>query len=306
MSSSDEAQARPIRLAVGIATVGRPQILIETIRDLMAQSRPAERIIVCPGSGKDAEGLAETFPEVEIVEGGRGLTRQRNAILAAAKDADVIVFFDDDFIAARDYLAGVETLMVSHPDVVVGTGEVIADGILGPGYTVAQARELVARDAQSTAAGAPRVEDTHGGYGCNFAIRMAALRHSGVRFDEKLPSYGWLEDLDFSANLQAANPGSRIVRDRALRGVHMGAKVGRQSGVRLGYSQVVNPVYIARKGVLPRAHLYRLVLRNTLANLAKSLRAEPYIDRRGRLWGNLRGYFDVLRGRDDPQKIDSF
>jgi hypothetical protein len=35
----------------------------------------------------------------------------------------------------------------------------------------------------------------------------------------------------------------------------------------------------------------------------KSLRSEPWIDRRGRLKGNLLAMFDVLRGRSDPRRI---
>ena len=66
-----------------------------------------------------------------------------------------------------------------------------------------------------------------------------------------------------------------------------GIKAGRVSGKRFGYSQVVNPVYLIRKGTIPRASRCRLMARNLAANLVRSLRPEPYIDRRGRLRGNV-------------------
>jgi len=43
--------------------------------------------------------------------------------------------------------------------------------------------------------------------------------------------------------------------------------------------------------------------RNLAANILKSLRPEPYVDRRGRLNGNLYGLSHVLRGRIEPEYI---
>ena len=37
--------------------------------------------------------------------------------------------------------------------------------------------------------------------------------------------------------------------------------------------------------------------------MVKSLRPEPFVDRRGRLRGNVLGALDVLRGRIEPEKI---
>jgi hypothetical protein len=87
----------------------------------------------------------------------------------------------------------------------------------------------------------------------------------------------------------------------SLRGVHLGLKAGRVSGVRFGYSQVVNPIYLIRKGTVPVSFALPLILRNVAANILRSLRPEPHVDRRGRLRGNLRGFFHLLRGRVEPE-----
>ena len=83
-------------------------------------------------------------------------------------------------------------------------------------------------------------------------------------------------------------------------------KSGRSPGVRLGYSQVANPIYLARKGTmawpLARTHMSR----NMLANTARTLRPEPWVDRRGRLKGNLLALWDLARGRLDPRRILEF
>jgi hypothetical protein len=93
------------------------------------------------------------------------------------------------------------------------------------------------------------------------------------------------------------------VRTNLFAGVHLGVKSGRTSGKRLGYSQVVNPLYLARKGTFPWAPAVRLVIRNLLANTIRSMAPEPYVDRRGRLLGNLVGLRELLSGKAHPTRI---
>ena len=119
-----------------------------------------------------------------------------------------------------------------------------------------------------------------------------------------LPLYSWLEDWDFCGQMTRVT-GGKIVHFPRLRGVHLGSKGGKQSGLRLGYSQVANPIYIARKGNLPRHRLYRLLRRNVLANLARCVVPEPHIDRIGRLRGNALAFVDLMRGQCDPRKVEN-
>lgn len=297
--------AKSLRIVVAVATTGRPQILLRTIEEVTRQSRRADRIVVCPAREEDCVGLADRFAQVEIVHGGRGLPRQRNAILNVIGDCDVVVFFDDDFIPAYDFLEELETLMTAEPDVLVATGHVLADGIHSEGITFEDGLAILTADAANPTRDPARLEPRCTGYGCNMAIRLEPVFRNGMRFDERLPLYGWLEDLDFCAGLHAREPGSRVVWSSQLRGVHLGNKSGRQSGLRLGYSQVVNPLYIARKGAAPSGYVLKHIPRNIAANLVKSFAPEPHIDRLGRLKGNILGLIDVLRRRDDPAKIES-
>jgi GT2 family glycosyltransferase len=138
------------------------------------------------------------------------------------------------------------------------------------------------------------------GYGCNMAVRMAAVERLGCRFDENLPLYGWLEDVDFSRRLALCG---RLVRAPAACGVHLGIKRGRQSGRRLGYSQIANPVYLSRKGTCPWRRSLRLMARNVAANLLRAVKPEPYVDRAGRVAGNLRAFKDLCAGRLAPERI---
>ncbi len=143
------------------------------------------------------------------------------------------------------------------------------------------------------------MRDIHALYGCNMAIRLGAA--DGLRFDEMLPLYGWLEDIDFT--YRVGRRGGRMVKAEAMAGVHMGTKGGRTSGVRLGYSQIANPVYMLRKRSVPQRLAWRLMRNNLFSNIGRSLWAEPHVDRIGRLRGNLIALCDLVTGRIDPRRI---
>jgi glycosyltransferase involved in cell wall biosynthesis len=289
-----------LTITVGIATAGRREILDHTLDLISRQTRAPDALIICPATREDLreESLLHLPFSTAVRVGKRGLTAQRNQILAAATTSDVIVFFDDDFFPQLNYLEELERLFLGNADVVAITGRPMLDGANGPGLDAAAALEMIARDG--SAPGDRTVEPTYGTYGCNMAFRMRPIRERGLLFDENLPLYGWQEDIDFSRQLSEEG---RIIDAKALRGVHLGAKGGRTSGVRVGYSQIANPVYLVRKGTMSQAFAAPLIWRNILANLGKSLWPEPWIDRRGRLKGNCLALRDLFTGRIAPQRI---
>jgi GT2 family glycosyltransferase len=285
-------------ITIGIATRGRAAVLREMLAELRQQTRPADRVIICGGEAADVGGVAEQFPEVTVLLGNPGLTRQRNAIVEAALDADLLLFFDDDFLPAPSYIATVEDHMRRYPATMVATGRVLADGINGPGLSVAEGLRILGRGAP---AGPGATQPMFSGHGCNMALRMAPLREQGLRFDERLQLYCWQEDVDLSRRLAAFGD---IVRLDGARGVHLGVKGGRSSGVKLGYSQIANPLYLASKGSgYPVTVALTLIFRNTAKNLARALWSEAWVDRRGRLRGNVLALGDLLRGRMRPERV---
>jgi len=293
-----------LKIAIAIATASRRDVLSDTIGHLARQTRCAEELLVCPARPTDLdEACLEGFPcPTRVVCGPIGLPAQRNALIDAT-DAEVIVFFDDDFLPADDFLAQTERLFTDRPDVVVATGRLLADGALGPGLTHEEGLRLLMQDPAARQE-APSLTPAFNGYGCNMAVRLAPARSNRLRFDERLPLYGWLEDVDFSRQLA---PHGRIVRSSALQGVHLGTKKsGRSPGKQLGYSQVANRIYIMRKGHMTPMQAAQGSLKNISANLLKSVRPEPWVDRRGRLEGNVLALWDWVRGRVDPERILRF
>lgn len=290
--------AQRLKIAVGIATVDRPGVLLEVLDRLSRQLRRSDAIFVSSPTQSDFAATSEHHGHVHFIVSARGLPNQRNAILDHAAGFDILVFIDDDFVPAPTFLAAVEQLHLRSPDIAIATGVVLSDGIHGPGLTFADADRILADDEQRQQPRPSQIKVPNG-YGCNMSVRLSILREHGIRFDEKLPLYAWLEDVDFGTRVSHYGA---IVKSTALRGVHLGVKSGRQSGRKLGYSQIANPVYLIRKGSLGVMRALYLMSRNMTANCIGALHAEPWIDRRGRLMGNLIAFGHLLLGRLDPRR----
>ncbi|KPF78540.1 hypothetical protein IP88_03325 [alpha proteobacterium AAP81b] len=297
MTSASEP---PARHAVIVASIGRAELLAATVARLARQTRRPNLILIVSVTEADVVGVAERARAVglsiEVHFAPKGLPVQRNVGLARLGDrADYVTFFDDDFVAADDYLAILDEIYAARRDVVGITGRLVADGINNAGYSYDDALARLAADVPPADPGERTMPAL---YGCNMSYRCNAT--AGIRFDEALPLYGWQEDVDFS--FQVGQRG-RLLRTERLAGVHMGAKGGRTSGRRLGYSQIANPVYLLRKRTIPKPLAWRLMRRNLVANLAGSLWSEPHIDRRGRFVGNLLALRDLAAGRLHPGNI---
>ena len=185
-----------MQIAVVIATLGRPYIVAETLKHLLHSQtlRPSTVIVSCATAG-DAGDVAD-LPGVRILTGPPGLAAQRNSALTALPSGiDVVVFFDDDFVADGDWLAAAARIFRDDAQIVALTGDVLADGIKGPGLSFYDAVRIV-KSANQSADWA--YIEPFSPYGCNMAFRLSAI--DGLRFDERLVLYGWLEDRDFGAN----------------------------------------------------------------------------------------------------------
>jgi GT2 family glycosyltransferase len=287
-----------MRIVVGIATRGRAAILNETLSDLVLQRRPADEIVVAFVEDVDVGDAPSRFPAVRFLRSSVGSSRQRNEILDSCIENDIVVFIDDDFCLGAGYLEVIERLFVDHPEVAAATGSLVADGIHGPGISGEEAKSLL-RGVNAVGQNY-EITERFNTYGCNMGFRLAPIREHEIRFDELLPLYGWAEDVDFSRQLARYG---QIVKVSSAYGVHLGSKGGRTSGLRFGYSQIANPIYLARKGTISWRLALVSVTSLSAKNILKSLRPEPWVDRLGRLRGNLIAFADLLRGELCPTKI---
>lgn len=297
------AEPQTGRILVSIPTTGRGAILAPVVRHLANQTRLPDVVILSGAIHEDFGDLqAEDLPfKVEYVLGPRGLCRQRNRVLDVLNRDDIVLFLDDDYILAPDFLAQLEAIFAANPDVAMATGDVIADGILGPGLSFEEGNTALEKGLNTPAR--EEFVDTRNAYGCNMAVRMATVFDHDLRFDEKLPLYAWFEDVDFS--LRAARYG-RVVKCGVLRGVHLGTKTGRTPGKKLGYSQITNLTYLRKKGVLPFGVVLKYTTRNFASNVFHTFFPLEWADHRGRAQGNLLAIGDLLLGRSDPERIIQF
>ncbi|MGZ9723584.1 glycosyltransferase family 2 protein [Rhizobium miluonense] len=289
-----------MKIAVGVATSGRRTILACLIDRLAAQTRKPDHLFLSPATGEDIdmEHLRSAPFPVTIVSSPKGSCPQRNAIINAAAGMDALIFFDDDFFPAANYLAETEALLKADETIVVATGHVIFDGIHGPGLQAEEADRIIKEDP--TPDPAPAIVPAHNAYGCNMTFRLQPILAHRIYFDEELPLYAWQEDVDLCRRL---SPYGKIVNFNRLRGVHLGVKAGRTSGLRFGYSQIANPLYLVKKGSVSLKWALRLMGGNVASNIIGSINPPPYVDRRGRLRGNLIALRHLLVGSLDPRHI---
>lgn len=287
-----------MRLAVIIPTLGRSGHVAHLLGYLAGQARlPDEVILSAPNATHVEMPESSPFP-VSLVFGPKGSAVQRNTALESALGRfDIVTFFDDDFVPSVQYLDQIEKAFADNAGWAVVMGRVVRDGASNAGLTWEDA-ETALREAEGKVYDGPPVVDHIGAYGCNMSFRCSMV--GDLRFDERLVLYGWQEDIDFTCQMR---PRGRVVCVTSIRGVHLGIKSGRVSGKQFGYSQVANAIYLIRKGTVPASFALPLMFRNIAANLAKSLRPESYVDRRGRLMGNLLAIYHVATGRIEPEYI---
>ena len=294
---------RNSRASVVLASAGRRAALANIISDLSRQAGDIAEIVISTPTVDDAPSREElpssVAQKVIYVHGSKGLPTQRNRALNALTEPTFIAFFDDDCRIHDGYLRTAMDFLGNQGDAVGITGGLLIDG-------AAEDREIsnnealdLLREQSPGVAGPQRVTAL---YGCNFVVRAASA--AGVSFDDHLPLYGWLEDLDYSRRLAARG---ELWLVPAARAVHLGASSGgRIAHERFGYSQLANPMYLRRKKVISRRELAVFLVKGLPNNLLFSVRGKSREMRRQRLAGNLIAVRHWVSGSLDPRQILNF
>ncbi len=294
MTVATREHAASGEVAVILASAGRPALLAETIADLGRQTTQHKLVVSVPDDSSLPPG---GVPDGSTVVYARGLTAQRNAGLAVVPDAEFVFFFDDDAVVREDYLAHGVAFFKRHPEVVGITGRVLLDGATGDEVPRSAAESALTKSSQVRPS--RRWARSRELYGCNFAYRPAMA--GGEMFDSRLPLYSWLEDHDFARRLMRHGELAKV-EDCVI--VHRGVKSGgRVAHTRLGYSQMMNPLYLHHVGSFPAWLAFREIVPRCGKNLVLSV-AGPESDwRRKRLKGNAIALLDALRHRYTPERM---
>jgi GT2 family glycosyltransferase len=294
---TDEGKPKITTVAVLLASAGRPQLLAEAMRSCAGQRDVGYQGVLSVPDEDSLPSDPSSLSGWRVVTGVRGLAAQRNAGLDVLDGVDVVAFFDDDAVLRSDYLANAIRFLDGHPDVLGLTGRVLLDGATAGEVSREAARSALVRSEAEPLSG--RWRPTRELYGCNFVVRVGSAPH--VRFDERLPLYSWLEDHDFARRLMKLGLLAKV--DDCVIVHRAAASGGRQAHVRLGYSQVMNPVYLARKGSFPAWLAAQQIFRPVAKNVVLSIAGTSTGWRRQRLRGNSTAVGDAIRGRITPERI---
>lgn len=294
-----------MKTAVIISSVSRPKILHETVVSLEKQTCLPIIIVLSLCDTASVSNETAQLPLIRIVQGARGLTKQRNmGLTVVPPDADCVLFLDDDIELSPNYIESMQRLFYRSPDVVMASGISAADGLrIGRTLTRGEASAAVLKLRCES-----KTEAAEGAYGCNMFVRRSLLRR--VQFDERLPLDSWLEDYDFSVR---SKPYGQVVWNYETCVAHIGAqRVCRERGFLVGYTQLANSHYLWRKGTIPsfRRLLGTFWLPALRVSLQGAVHGKPpwntLLDYKGRVRGNVRALADAAMFRLKPERILDF
>ena len=275
-------------------SANRPGILHESLLCLTKQTLPCSIFLSVP-SRADVSDLTTQLPGIEIIYGTQGASAQRNRALSKIGGSpEFIAFFDDDVEVEAHYMEELQSTYRQQSGVVMVNGANLAHDIYPAGTLTRELSRQLIEDRLKNGLSNENCLPTPTGYGCRMSFRGSLL--GKVQFDERLPLYSFLEDYDFS--LACRKFGNIVENPRAL-SVHIEVASGRTALKKRGYSEVVNPIYIARKNAvgLRRAlwGAFWLTIRNG--------RVAAFTSERKRFQGNLVGWRKLLLGEVDPEYI---
>lgn len=296
---------------VVIATKGRAKETYVALDYLAKQTYPIEKIFVIGSEASDIQGLeahplAVSGQAIIDISPTAGSCIQRNVgldmIRPYVENIDrkhwFVMFFDDDFRMRENWVAQCNKMYETEINAIGVSGKVLADGVHTRfGYNEDAVKEiLMSNHSQSPIEENPVEIDWL--YGCNMSVRGTFALNE--RFDENLPLYGWQEDVDYAAR---ALKFGKIFSAPACEGVHMGVSNGRTSGVRFGYSQFANPIYLYKKQTMSFKKALTLMSKNFTSNFVRTLTFNQKKDYRGRLFGNYLSVKDLLTGQCKPSNV---
>lgn len=281
--------------AIIVCSANRPEMLHDSLLSLVRQSVRSHIFVSVPDLSHVLEDT-KRLPNVSIVVGRLGLTSQRNAALRSIRhQPQVIFFFDDDVECEEHYVEEMLSAFHQHPEAVIVGGTNLAQGIYSAGVLDRKLAQQLIEEHTPPVKRYPFLQRARAICGYNMAVRGDVL--GKVEFDEALPLYGFLEDQDFA--LRCCTLSSMLKNPNAIM-VHIETAQGRIGGMARGYSEVVNPFYIAANnpGMPPRL-AYLGSISRTLRSLRLALTGKGF----SRFVGNLKGWLDVASGEPDPSKI---
>ncbi len=254
-------------MSVVICTRNRPNDFRETLVSLMRQKRLPDELVVVDSS--DTQALEEYLMSVNLtvmvtyIHSMPGLTLQRNLGIRSST-GELLFFFDDDVELDVDYLQKVESIFLGDTEHKIGAVGGRIKNLNGDRPITFRSRfeNFVFRSIRTIFG----LEDMGSGRyrlsgmptfshrlmkavfcetltGCCMAFRREVFEK--IDFDENLPGYGLMEDVDISK--RTLDVGYKIFYEPAAALIHKVSPQNRLDYFRWGEMSVINYDYLFRK-----------------------------------------------------------
>ena len=252
-------------ISIVIATMNRPESLKRTIASIVKSSSLPEQIVVVDQS-KDRKIADLNRNIVHEVNGEyffqeeASLTKARN-YGSEKVNYDTIIFMDDDIELEKETIENVESIMMEQSIALIAGVDLNCpnkDSLLG--YLFCRKSYRYKNQGHITKAVYGRIPqktdkrvNTEWAMGYFFVIRKHLLDRYQLRWDERLVSYGYPEDLDFSYRYckKAKADGLSCIVDPKVSVHHLVSKEWRETKYAVTCMMIINREYLAYKLGMP-------------------------------------------------------
>jgi rhamnopyranosyl-N-acetylglucosaminyl-diphospho-decaprenol beta-1,3/1,4-galactofuranosyltransferase len=251
-SNGDRATtASPPRVVAVVVTWNRRELLLESLAAVLAQTRPADQVIVVDNASTDgtAAAVRAGFPQVRLAEIGRNTGGAGGfaygIALALADAADLIWVMDDDTVPEPDALrALVEARgrQQGPPPALVASRVVWTDGRAHPMNTP-RAKPFARRAERAAAASAGCIPVRSASF-VSVMIDAAQCRRRGL---PQADYFLWNDDFEFTTRLIRGGTGWLCPASVAVHKTKTFGSTDADPGPRFFY-EVRNKIWMLRSG----------------------------------------------------------
>ncbi len=301
-----------LRVSLIICTKDREVVLRQTLETVFQQTQLPNEIIIVDDGALDREQITDLVEQHKIPchylrKAVPGLAASRNVGVQHAQ-GDLVLFLDDDVLLDPGYLAAIRRIFHADPQGRVGgaTGTLQINYAAGvrvflrvfgldgttPGAILPSGSGILVRQGEIT-----RARPVQWLSGCNMAYRRQVF--ADFHFDQRLGSYGWGEDRDFSYRVAQrytlmATPEARLI--------HLKTPSGRIDSRRMGFMETNYLYRFFAKNMPKRLRnwlalawaMIGIMLRNLLLAAAPGQRSTAL----NQLRGNWAGIQAIFTGKD--------
>jgi GT2 family glycosyltransferase len=260
------ARSGRVRIAAIICTRNRKNDLERCLSSLNCQRTSIDELVIVDSSDEAKRlkttheaGVSDGISPVYIIS-TPGLPLQRNkGVAALISNPEIICFFDDDVELDSGYIERIVIAFASDAskEIIGMCGNAlnerrrsIFDRILRRFFMITDNTNGIVLPSGDVGHVFEPMHDMTVAVlsGCNMCFRSSIFFRNGLRFDENLNDYAFLEDQDFS--MRASREGTLLqLVDAKL--IHHQSTISRPDKSRLFETYIVNSFYLLRKNSSP-------------------------------------------------------